>query len=148
MRDARRADFPHGLTLPTRWSDNDIYGHVNNVTYYSYFDTAVNSFLIAQGVLDIHAGETVAFVVDSGCAYYQPLAFPDVVHVGLRVARLGGSSVRYELGVFRNDDATCAAYGHFVHVYVQRSSGSSTPIPEATRAVLQGLVRPSPEAPN
>ena len=140
MRDTSRSAFPHFTAMPTRWSDNDIYGHVNNVVYYSYFDTAVNAFLIARGVLDIHRGDVVGFVVDSGCSYYQPLAFPDVVHAGIRVSKLGTSSVRYEIGLYRNDDALPAAFGHFVHVYVDRASNLPVPIPTATRAVLQQLL--------
>jgi acyl-CoA thioester hydrolase len=139
MRDAGRDQFRHFLTIPTRWMDNDIYGHVNNVVYYSYFDTAVNHFLIEAGVLDIHKGEVVGFVVDSGCAYFAPLAFPDVVHAGIRVAKLGNSSVRYEIALYRNNDPLPAAAGHFVHVYVERASNRSVPIPAAVRAVLQTL---------
>lgn len=135
-----RADFRHFLTIPTRWMDNDIYGHVNNVHYYSYFDTAVNHFLIERGVLDIHRGEVVGFVVETSCSYFQPLAFPDLVHAGIRVARLGHSSVRYEVGLFRNDEDTVAAAGHFVHVYVDRRSNQSVAMPEATRAVLSTLL--------
>lgn len=139
MRDADRDQFRHFLTIPTRWMDNDIYGHVNNVVYYSYFDTAVNQFLIEAGVLDIHKGEVVGFVVDSGCAYFAPLAFPDAVHAGIRVAKLGNSSVRYEIALYRNNDPLPAAAGHFVHVYVERASNRSVPIPEAVRAVLANL---------
>ncbi|WP_308494462.1 acyl-CoA thioesterase [Duganella levis] len=140
MRDAGRDQFRHFLTIPTRWMDNDIYGHVNNVVYYSYFDTAVNQFLIEAGVLDIHKGEVVGFVVDSGCAYFAPLAFPDTVHAGIRVAKLGNSSVRYEIALYRNNDPLPAAAGHFVHVYVERASNRSVPIPELVREVLTSLV--------
>lgn len=140
MRATPRSAFPHFTALPTRWADNDIYGHVNNVVYYSYFDTAVNAFLIARGVLDIHHGAVVGFVVDSGCSYFSPLSFPDIVHAGLRVTRLGTSSVRYEIGLYRNDDALPAAVGHFVHVYVDRASNRPVPVPDATREVLQTLV--------
>jgi acyl-CoA thioester hydrolase len=139
MRDAGRDQFRHFLTIPTRWMDNDIYGHVNNVVYYSYFDTAVNQFLIEAGVLDIHKGEVVGFVVDSGCAYFAPLAFPDAVHAGIRVAKLGNSSVRYEIALYRNNDPLPAAAGHFVHVYVERASNRSVPIPDAVRAVLTSI---------
>jgi acyl-CoA thioester hydrolase len=139
MRDAGREQFRHFLTIPTRWMDNDIYGHVNNVVYYSYFDTAVNQFLIEAGVLDIHQGEVVGFVVDSGCAYFGPVAFPDTVHAGIRVAKLGNSSVRYEIALYRNNDPLPAAAGHFVHVYVERASNRPVPIPDAVRAVLQPL---------
>jgi acyl-CoA thioester hydrolase len=139
MRAAARSDFPHFLAIPTRWMDNDVYGHVNNVVYYSYFDTAVNQFLIARGVLDIHKGEVVGFVVDSGCAYFSSISFPDTIHAGIRVAKLGNSSVRYEVALYRNDDPLPCAAGHFVHVYVERSSNRSVPIPAPVRAVLEAL---------
>jgi acyl-CoA thioester hydrolase len=140
MRDTPRAAFPHFLAIPTRWMDNDVYGHVNNVNYYSFFDTAVNRFLIERGVLDIHEGQVVGFVVETSCSYFSPIAFPDTVHVGVRVAKLGNSSVRYELALYRNDEALPAAAGHFVHVYVDRRTNRPVPIPDATRAVLQALV--------
>ena len=146
MRDAPRSDFAHFLAIPTRWMDNDVYGHVNNVQYYSYFDTAVNQFLIERGVLDIHKGEVVGFVVDSGCSYFSPVAFPDTVHVGIRVGKLGNSSVRYEIAVYRNDEQTPAAVGHFVHVYVERSSNRSVPIPSSVRSVLESLRGAMPAA--
>ncbi|MDB5919734.1 MAG: thioesterase [Massilia sp.] len=139
MRDTPRSAFPHFHAIETRWMDNDVYGHVNNVVYYSYFDTAVNQFLIARGALDIHKGEVVGFVVDSGCAYFRPVSFPDVVHVGVRVAKLGTSSVRYELAIFRNDEPAPSAAGHFVHVYVDRASNRPVAIPDAVRAVLATL---------
>ena len=138
-RTMTRTDFRHFLAIPTRWMDNDIYGHINNVHYYSYFDTAVNQFLIARGVLDIHQGAVVGFVAETACRYYRPMAFPDLVHAGIRVTRLGTSSVRYEVGLFRNDEEVVAAVGHFVHVYVERASGKSAPIPPATRQVLATL---------
>ena len=110
MRNASRAEFPQFIQISTRWMDNDVYGHVNNVVYYSYFDTAVNQFLIERGVLDIHKGEVVGFVVDSGCSYFSSISFPDRIHAGIRVAKLGNSSVRYEIALYRNDDALpCAA---------------------------------------
>lgn len=139
MRDTPRSAFPHFLAIQTRWMDNDVYGHVNNVQYYSYFDTAVNQFLIERGVLDIHNGEVVGFVVDSGCSYFSPVAFPDTIHVGIRVAKLGNSSVRYEIGIYRNDEQMPAATGHFVHVYVERSSNRSVPIPAPVRNVLETI---------
>lgn len=119
--------------------DNDVYGHVNNVVYYSYFDTAVNQFLIEAGVLDIHHGAVVGFVVDSGCSYFSPIAFPDLVHAGIRVGKLGNASVRYEIALYRNNDALPAAAGHFVHVYVERASKRSVPIPATVRTVLTAL---------
>ena len=135
----KRSDYPHHLPIATRWMDNDVYGHVNNVHYYSYFDTAVNRFLIERGVLDIHGGEVVGFVVETGCSYFRSIAFPDTVHVGVRVAKLGNSSVRYEIGLYRNDDEMPAAAGHFVHVYVDRTTNRPVPVPEATRALLSTL---------
>lgn len=137
--DDRRADYPHLARVQTRWMDNDVYGHVNNVTYYSYFDTAVNQYLIEQGVLDIHAGRVVGLVVETGCSYFRSIAFPDRLEIGVRVAKLGNASVRYEVAVFREgDEAVCAA-GHFVHVYVDRDSGRSVPIPDDVRQVLARL---------
>lgn len=142
MRDAARTDFPHFLEIPTRWMDNDAYQHVNNVVYYSFFDTAVNRFLIDKGVLDIHADKIVGLVVDTGCSYFSSISFPDTVHVGVRVAKLGNSSVRYELALYRNDEESPAAAGHFVHVYVDRESNRSVTIPDAVRSVLATIARP------
>ena len=139
MRNWPRSAFAHFCAIPTRWMDNDVYGHVNNVHYYSYFDTAVNRLLIERGVLDIHRGEVVGFVVETGCAYFAPVAFPDTVHAGVRVAKLGNSSVRYEIALYRNDDPLPAAAGHFTHVYVDRASNRPVPIPDATRALLATL---------
>jgi acyl-CoA thioester hydrolase len=139
MRDTPRSAFPHLLALATRWMDNDSYGHVNNVNYYSFFDTAVNRFLIDRGVLDIHKDDIVGFVVETSCSYFSSISFPDTIHVGVRVAKLGNSSVRYELALFRNDEALPSAAGHFVHVYVDRRSNKSVPIPEQVRAVLADL---------
>ena len=139
----RRSAFRQFTSLTTRWSDNDVYGHVNNVQYHSFFDTAVNRFLIENGVLDIHdKNGIVGYVVETGCTYFSGVAFPDTLHVGLRVARLGTSSVRYELAVFRNDEDQASAEGHFVHVYVDRSTGRSAPMPDAVRALLAGLQAP------
>ena len=143
MRETPRSAFAHVSPIQTRWSDNDVYGHVNNVTYYSYFDTAVNGWLIDHGALDIHGGDVVGYVVDTSCSYFSPVAFPDRLHVGVRVTKLGRSSVRYELGVYRNDDELPVAAGHFVHVYVDRATGRSAPIPDATRAALETLVHDS-----
>ncbi len=139
MRDTPRSAFPHMVALPTRWMDNDSYGHVNNVNYYSFFDTAVNRYLIDRGVLDIHKDDIVGFVVETACSYFSSISFPDLIHVGVRVAKLGNSSVRYEIALYRNDDALPAAAGHFVHVYVDRRSNKSVPIPDAVRAILQTL---------
>lgn len=122
--------------------DNDVYGHVNNVVYYSWFDTAVNAWLIEQGALDIHHGDTIGLVIETQCNYFAPLAFPQTVEVGLRVAHLGKSSVRYEVGLFAQGEALAAACGHFVHVYVGREDRRSRPLPENLRQVLQGLLVP------
>ena len=124
--------------IHTRWSDNDAYGHVNNVVYYSWFDTAVNQWLIAHGALDIHQGDTIGLVVETQCNYFAPLAFPEPVRVGLRVARIGGSSVRYELGVFGAGDL-CAAKGHFIHVYVDRQTRRPVSLPDNFLSVLKAL---------
>ena len=136
-----RAAYVQFTRLDTRWHDNDVYGHVNNVVYYSFFDTAVNGHLVRAGVLDIQTSPVVGLVVETHCEYFKPIAFPDVVHAGIRVARLGTSSVRYEIGLFANDDEAAAACGHFVHVYVDRSTGRPAPIPDATRGLLERLVR-------
>jgi acyl-CoA thioester hydrolase len=135
-----RDTYRHFQAIPTRWMDNDVYGHVNNVIYYSYFDTVVNQYLIEQGVLDIETSTVIGLVVETQCRYFESLAFPDVVHAGLRVAKLGNSSVRYEIGLFRNAEARAAAQGHFVHVYVDRTSRRSTPLPADMRAALGKLV--------
>ena len=134
-----RQRYPHFLRVPTRWMDNDVYGHVNNVVYYSYFDTVVNEYLIRSGVLDIEQSPVIGLVVETGCRFFKPLAFPDVVCAGLRVARLGRSSVRYEIGLFRNDDETAAAQGHFVHVYVERDSRRATDLPPGMREALNRI---------
>jgi acyl-CoA thioester hydrolase len=119
--------------------DNDVYGHVNNVVYYSWFDTAVNATLIERGVLDIHAGTTIGLVVETQCHYFAPLAFPQTVEAGVRVAKLGGSSVRYEIGLFAQGEDLCAARGHFVHVYVDRQTRRPVPLPADLRAFLETL---------
>ncbi len=128
------------LEIPTRWMDNDVYGHVNNVIYYSYFDTVVNEYLIHSGVLDIEKSPVIGLVVETQCRFFEPMTFPDTVHVGLRVARLGRSSVRYEIGLFRNDGEIAAAQGHFVHVYVERVSRKATPLPPEMRAALEKIL--------
>ena len=120
--------------------DNDVYGHVNNVTYYSYFDTIVNGYLIDEGALDIAASTVIGLVVETQCNYFGPVAFPDTVTGGLRVAHLGKSSVRYEIGIFRGDDAVASAQGHFVHVYVDRASGRPVALPETLKGALATLV--------
>jgi len=136
----RRASYRSFLAIPTRWMDNDSYGHVNNVTYYSYFDTAVNEHLIRVGGLDIDGATTIGLVVETSCRFHKPLTFPDVVEAGLRVAKLGNSSVTYEIGLFREGDDEPAASGHFVHVWVDRASRRPTAVPAAVRVALQPLV--------
>ena len=135
----RRSDYAHLTPIATRWADNDVYGHVNNVVYYAFFDSAVNRHLIEQGVLDLTGSTVVGLVVETRCTFFSSIAFPDMVHVGLKVTHLGTSSVRYEIGLFRNDDDTAAAVGQFVHVYVERASQRPVPIPGPVRAVLQPL---------
>lgn len=127
--------------ISTRWMDNDAYGHVNNVVYYSFFDTAVNAHLIEAGVLDIETSPAIGLVVETGCRYLAPIAFPDRVDAGVRVSRIGTSSVTYEIGLFRNDEPNASAVGHFTHVYVDRATRRPTPIPEPVRAVLEALRR-------
>ena len=126
-------------SLPTRWMDNDVYGHVNNVVCYSFFDTAVNGWLIDAGALDIVRGEVVGFVVETMCHYFAPLAFPQTVEAGLRVAHVGRSSVRYEIGLFAAGAALTAARGHFVHVYVDRATQRPVALPAALQSAIQRL---------
>lgn len=135
-----RSAYAAFRTITTRWADNDVYGHVNNVVYYSWFDTAVNAHLIEHGVLDIHHGQTIGLVIETQCNYFASLAFPQTVEAGIRVARLGGSSVRYEVGLFAQGEPLSAAAGHFIHVYVDRQTRRPVPIPGALREVLQALV--------
>ncbi len=134
-----RAAYPYFLSIPTRWMDNDIYGHVNNVVYLSYFDTAVNEHLIRAGGLDIHEGPAIGLVVETSCRFHKPLSFPDVIDAGLRVATLGNSSVRYEIALFRRGDQEPAATGHFVHVWVDRAARRPTPLPARVRTALEAL---------
>ena len=136
---ASRDDFRHGLAITTRWMDNDVYGHVNNVVYYSFFDTAVNGYLVDAGALDIHNGAVIGLVVQTQCNYFAPLAFPQTVEAGLRVAHIGGSSVRYEVGLFAQGEQRSAAHGHFVHVYVDRHTRRPVPLPQNLLQALQGL---------
>ena len=127
------------ITITTRWMDNDVYRHVNNVVYYSFFDTAVNEAMMRAGVLDLDQSPVVSLVVDSGCQFFSPIAFPDVVHCGLRVAHLGTSSVRYEIGIFRNDEPLAVAHGHFVHVACDRQTHKPVPMSDPMRRVLEAL---------
>ena len=140
VRPHRRADYPHVLAIPTRWMDNDTYGHVNNVTYYSYFDTVVNEHLVRAGGLDIHNAPAIGLVVETSCSFHRPLSFPDTVDAGLRVAKIGNSSVAYEIALFRRDDEAPAATGRFVHVWVDRATQRPTTVPLRIRAALASLV--------
>jgi len=134
-----RAAYRHFSALPTRWMDNDVYGHVNNVVYYSLFDTVVNRYLIESGALDIRHGTTIGFVVETHCNYFAPLAFPQVIDGGLKVTHVGGSSVRYEIGLFAPGAELAAACGHFVHVYVDRATQRPSALPAALTQALEGL---------
>mgnify|MGYP001603148154 CR=1 FL=1 len=138
-RPESRSAYKAFRLISTRWMDNDVYGHVNNVVYYSWFDTAVNAYLIEQGALDIHQGETIGLVIETQCNYFASLAFPQNVEAGIRVARLGNSSVRYEVGLFAEGEELAAAQGHFVHVYVDRQTRRPMPLPEKLRTVLETL---------
>lgn len=137
-----RADFPVFVPITTRWADNDAYGHLNNVVYYSLFDSAVNGWLVRQGVLDIQHGAVIGLVVETRCHYFAPLAFPAPVEAGLRVAELGRSSARYEVGIFAEGAAETAAHGHFVHVYVDRATRRPLSLPDPLRRVLETLRSP------
>ena len=134
-----RSAYKAFRSIGTRWMDNDAYGHVNNVVYYSWFDTAVNAYLIEHGVLDIHHGDAIGLVVETQCNYFSPLAFPQTVEAGLRVARLGSSSVRYEVALFAQDQDLCAARGHFVHVYVDRVSRRPVSLAQPLKQLLETL---------
>jgi acyl-CoA thioester hydrolase len=133
------AEYPHRLAIPTRWADNDVYGHVNNVEYYAFFDTVINAWLIAEGGLDIHRGEVIGLCAESHCEFHAPLAFPETVQAGLRVVSLGRSSVRYEIGLFGERVAEPAATGWFVHVFVDREQRRPAQIPAGVRAALERL---------
>jgi len=134
-----RADYRHFLSIPTRWGDNDAYAHINNTVYYSFFDTVVSRFLLESGAIDLKTSEVIGVVVETGCRYLAPVSFPDLVTAGLRVARIGRTSIRYEIGIFRNDENTASAEGHFIHVYVDRETQTRpTPLPRA----LQDAVAP------
>ena len=135
-----RDTYRHFQAIPTRWADNDVYGHVNNVVYYSFFDTVVNQYLIEQRALNLETSTVIGLVVETQCEYFGPIRFPDVVHAGLRVAKVGNSSVRYEIGLFRNEEKTASAQGYFVHVYVDRASRRSTAVPADMRAALEKIV--------
>ncbi|HEV7395237.1 MAG TPA: thioesterase family protein [Pyrinomonadaceae bacterium] len=138
---AIRGEYPHFLALPTRWMDNDVYGHINNAFYYGFFDTAINQYLITEGGLDITQGEVIAFAAESHCQYLQPIAFPETVEVGLRVGKLGNSSVRYELGIFKVGEIFAAAVGYFVHVFVDRDTSRPVAMPLGIRIALEKLLK-------
>ncbi|CAO4174884.1 hypothetical protein LNAOJCKE_3793 [Methylorubrum aminovorans] len=142
-----RAAYPRLVPLTTRWGDNDVYGHVNNVVYYAFFDTAVNGILVEAGALDIARSPVIGLVVETGCRYFASVAFPDRITAGVRVAHLGRTSVRYEIAIFRDDDGEAAAQGHFVHVYVDRETRRPAPLPERLRAVLTELAADTPPVP-
>ena len=139
-RDERRENYRAFVEIPTRWMDNDVYGHVNNVVYYSYFDTAVNGFLMREAGLDYRASAAVGVVAETGCQFHGEIAFPDILDIGIRVRRLGNSSVTYEIGIFRQGRDEPAATGHFVHVYVAQGEMKPVPIPDSARAALEKLV--------
>lgn len=135
----KRSEFRHFHAITTRWMDNDAYGHVNNVVYYSWFDTVVNQFLITNGALDIEHGEVIGLVVETQCNYFASISFPEQVTAGLCVTKLGNSSVRYEVSIFREDEKTASAQGHFIHVYVNRNTRKPVPIPDDMRHLLQSI---------
>ena len=137
---SQRDAYRHFLPIPTRWKDNDVYGHVNNVEYYSYFDTVINTYLITTGGLDIHCGPVIGLCAESHCRFASEIAFPETVEAGLRVEHLGNSSVRYGIGLFRPGHEAPAAEGWFVHVFVERETRRASPLPDPIRAALQSLL--------
>lgn len=141
----KRDDYRHFLPIQTRWSDNDVYGHVNNVVYYAYFDTVINELLVNRGGLDVHAGETIGLCVESQCRYLAPAAYPEPLEAGMRVAKLGRTSVVYEIGIFKQGAGDACAFGRFVHVFVDRATRRPAPLPDGIRAALAPLVV-SPDA--
>ncbi|CAN5903561.1 thioesterase family protein [soil metagenome] len=136
MQAKKRTDFQHFHTIQTRWMDNDAYGHVNNVIYYSWFDTVVNQFLIVNGALDIETSPVIGLVIETQCNYLSSVKFPDVITAGVCVTKLGNSSVRYEVGIFKNDEDSVSAQGHFIHVYVDRDNRKPVSIPSQIRQLL------------
>lgn len=138
-----RNDFRHFAAIATRWDDNDMYGHVNNVRYYAFFDTAVNRYLIEHAGLEPATAPVIGLVVETGCAFFAPLAFPETVEAGILVARIGTSSVRYEVGIFAQGSEQAAAQGHFVHVYVDRHTQRPTALPATFRAALERIALPN-----
>lgn len=142
-----RGDYPHFETIPTRWNDNDVYGHVNNVEYYAFFDTVINRWLITEGGLDIHGGEVIGVCAESHCTYRDGFSFPEDVEAGLRVGKLGKSSVRYEIGLFAIGAAEPTATGWFVHVFVDAETRRPAQMPEQLRASLEWLAVTPQERP-
>lgn len=138
----RRSDYKHFHAITTRWMDNDAYGHVNNVVYYSWFDTVVNQFLIVNDALDIEHSPVIGLVIETQCNYFASVAFPDCVEAGVCVTKLGNSSVRYEVGIFRAGEDSASAQGHFVHVYVDRTTRKPSAIPDKMRKLLQSIQVP------
>lgn len=139
-----RDRYPKFVRMPTRWSDNDVYGHVNNVVYYSFFDTAVNRHLIGSGVLDISSSPVIGLVIETRCTYFSSVGFPDELDIGMRVVRLGNSSVQYEIALFKADATAASAVGFFTHVYVERATSRPVSIPSEVRKVLSELGEQSP----
>ncbi len=138
--DETRENYPHFLTIPTRWIDNDNYTHVNNAVYYTFFDTVINAYLIREGGLDPARGEIIGLAVETFCKFLKPISFPERVDAGLRVGKLGNSSVRYEIGLFREGDPEPAAVGYFVHVFVDRETRRPQPIPAGLRTAMERLL--------
>lgn len=137
-----RKDFPYFSTIQTRWNDNDLYGHINNAVYYTYFDTVVNGFLIEKGLLQLGQAQTIGLVVETLCQYFAPLAYPDSIDAGLRTRKIGTSSVTYEIALFKKGCDTAAAQGHFVHVYVDEKTRKPTPLSNQMRSLLHQLEAP------
>lgn len=140
----KRGTYAYFQTMTTRWMDNDSYRHMNNTTYYSFFDTIVNQYLIENGVLDIEKSPVIGLVAETTCRYFKSIGFPSKINVGLRVGHLGNSSIRYEIGLFKDDEDEASAQGHFVHVYVDRESGRPTAIPDKMKSVVAPLRRAAP----
>jgi acyl-CoA thioester hydrolase len=135
----RRRDYAHFRTMTTRWMDNDAYRHLNNVVYYSFFDTAVCQYLIESGFLDVRQSPVIGLVAETSCRYFKEVSFPSLLHAGLRIARQGNTSITYEVGLFRDDDDEACAQGYFVHVYVERMSSRPVPLPEHLKKVVAPL---------
>ena len=138
---SRRSDYRHFTPLTTRWADNDVFGHVNNVMYYNWFDTAITGHLLAKGLMDPLAGEVQTLVVETGCSYFSSVAFPDKIDIGIAVTSLGTSSMRYAIGIFREDEDLASAQGHLIHVSVARATGRPVPLPPVMRHGLETILR-------